>query len=142
MRQALTAARCISFARDSRGEYKVLRFRCDTRRSPYRMDGIIGIFHCGDSSISEAGDDHGVRMLRNLQACIAEFWTPLGGQCLVEEHRAMLAKVVCLASDGCPPERKMLFLAVQSICPHTHRCGTSRFRTRCSDCNAEALEVR
>ena len=119
VRQALTAARCISFATDSRGEYKVLRFRCDTRRSPYCMDGIIGVFHCGYSSISEAEDDHGVRMLRNLQACIAEFWTPMGGQCMVEEQRAMLANVRCLASDGCAVERKMLFLAFRSICPNT-----------------------
>ena len=116
IRQALTAARSITFAMDSRGEHKVLRFRCDTDHPPYRMDGVIGVYHCGFSDMSAAEDDHGMRMLRNLQACIAEFWTPLGGQCMVDEQIAMLAKVRCLTSDGCAVERKMLFLCCQTIC--------------------------
>ena len=95
-RQALTAATCISLAVDSRGKYKVLRFRCDTEHRPYFSDGVMGVFRCGYDSLQDAADDHGNRMRRNLQGCITRFWTPL------------LAKVRCLASDGGSSERKFI----------------------------------
>ena len=77
-RQALAAATSITLAVDSRGKYKVARFRCDSRHRPYFVDGILGVFHCGYESLEDAERDHGARMQRNLQQCITRFWTPLG----------------------------------------------------------------
>ena len=108
-RQALTAAACISLAVDSRGKYKVLRFRCDTEHRPYFSDGVMGVFRCGYDSLQDAADDHANRMQRNLQGCITRFWTPLGTETHMDaEEQAMLAKVRCLASDGGSSERKFI----------------------------------
>ena len=108
-RQALTAATCISLAVDSRGKYKVLRFRCDTEHRPYFSDGVMGVFRCGYDSLQDAVDDHGDRMRRNLQGCITRFWTLVGTQTHMHaEEQAMLAKVRCLASDGGSSERKFI----------------------------------
>ena len=116
-RQALTAATSISLAVDSRASYKVLRFRCDTEAKPFRRDGILGVFHCGYDTLEDADEDHGVRMLRNLRACIAKFWTPLGGHADSAAEADMLRKVKCIASDGGASERKLMFMTFRSICP-------------------------
>ena len=116
-RQALTAATSISIAVDSRGKYKVARFRCDSHQHPYYIDGILGTFHCGYKSLEDAEVDHGERMQRNLQRCIARFWTPLGGARLVDQEKEMLKKVRCLASDGGASERKLMFRLARGLCP-------------------------
>ena len=66
-RQALTAATSISLAADSRGKYKVLRYRCDSVSHPHVVDGLVGVFLCGYESLQDADSDHGDRMQRNLQ---------------------------------------------------------------------------
>ena len=118
-RQALAAATSITLAVDSRGKYKVARFRCDSRHRPYFVDGILGVFHCGYESLEDAERDHGARMQRNLQQCITRFWTPLGegGAHLADQEAEMLSKVRCLSSDGGPSERKLMFRLVRTICP-------------------------
>ena len=116
-RQALTAATSISLAVDSRASYNVLRIRCDTEAKPFRRDGILGVFHCGYDTLEDADEDHGVRMLRNLRACIAKFWTPLGGHADSAAEADMLRKVKCIASDGGASERKLVFMTFRSICP-------------------------
>ena len=63
----MTAATSISLAADSRGKYKVLRYRCDSASRPYVVDGVIGVFLCGYESLQDAESDHGDRMQRNLQ---------------------------------------------------------------------------
>ena len=118
----MTATKCISLAVDSRGKYKVLRFRCDTEHRPYFSDGVMGVFLCGYDSLQDAADDHANRMQRNLQGCSTRFWTPFGTETHMDaEEQAMLnqllATVRCLASDGGPTERKLMYNLVRSICP-------------------------
>ena len=51
-RQALTAATSISLAADSRGKYKVIRYRCDSASRPYVVDGVLAILMpYGDSYV-------------------------------------------------------------------------------------------
>ena len=116
-RQALTAATSISLAVDSRGKYKVARFRCDSPHHPYYLDGILGTFHCGYESLQDADADHGERMQKNLQRCITRFWTPLGGGRLDRQENAMLKNMRCLSSDGGASERKLMFRVVRTLCP-------------------------
>ena len=117
-RQAVTAATSISLAVDSRGKYKVARFRCDSQHHPYYLDGILGAFHCGYESLEDADADHGVRMQQNLQRCITRFWTPLGGGGhMADEEKQMLKKIRCLSSDGAASERKLMFRVVRTLCP-------------------------
>ena len=118
-RQALTAATSISLATDSRGKYKVLRYRCDSPCHPYIADGIIGVFHCGYEKLEDADADHGDRLQQNMRRCIRRFWTPLEtGILMTIQQKDMLDKVRCLASDGGASERKLMFMLVSSICPN------------------------
>ena len=75
------------------------------------------MFLCGYDTLDDLDEDHGVRMLRNTRACIARFWTPLGGEADSVAEADMLRKVRCLASDGAKNERKFMLMLFRSICP-------------------------
>ncbi len=119
LRIHLRAATSISIALDSRGRFKVLRFRCDMPGAPYVFNGVFGALRLKVTSLEEECEDHGDQAVQKLQAFLRRFCTDLEHGVDEELFSHVCSRVRALSSDGAAAERKALFLAAGVLFPET-----------------------
>jgi len=139
IRKALSQATSISLALDEAKYRKIIRFRADlpsaqrsgslwrhAGASGFCFSGVLGILDCSKKHASDFENDHAVTAVKQLDAFLTEFCTPLGRgdrgrpQLLAcdEELRAhLLNTVTSIAAAGASKERRAAFLVARDLFP-------------------------
>ena len=140
-RKQLSQATSISLAMDESKYRKIIRFRADlptrlTTRSHWResnlgasgfcVTGVLGILDCSKKHASDFEEDHAVTAVKLLGDFLTKFCTPLGRGRRQAEPLAcdeglkdhVLRTVTSVSADGCPAERRAVFLAAREMFPN------------------------
>ena len=105
---------------DESRRQKLVRFRCDLPRPPWRVRGVLGSYCVDPSDIPESEEDYARFSARRMDAFLLRFCTPLASKrqpsapdLLLKEHIIGHTKV--LSADGAASERRSLFLAAREL---------------------------
>ena len=147
IRAVLREATVITLALDASKYRKVVRFRCDRPgasgaeagtsgaeagsgwapckyigASGFCQSGIMGILDCTREHTADFEADHAVMAVKQLDAFLTKFCTPLGkkGEPLapgegLKQH--ILTRVACISADGASSERRAILLAGRELFP-------------------------
>jgi len=115
-REALYSATSCTLSLDGSAGRKVVLFRCDLPQSPWFKDGCLGILdENAFQSDEEFTEDHATRAACKLDELLARFCTPWGKE-LDHDLKDHISQIVHLvAADGCPAERRAMYLAGHRI---------------------------
>ena len=123
LRKQLGEAQFISLSMDDRQYQKIIRFRCDAPSKPFVCKGILGVMSLEKSAVGDFEEDHALVGVRQLDAFVNKFCTPLSpaGRPLatdiaLKEHIRKTTRV--FAADGASKERRALLLATQELFPN------------------------
>ena len=138
IRTVLSKATFISLAMDESKYRKIIRFRADlpclkssslwrsAGASGFSVSGVLGILDCSKKHASDFEDDHALTAVKQLDAFLTKFCTPLGRgrrdpqplACDLDLKAHLLKTVTTIAADGASKERRALFLAVREMFPN------------------------
>jgi hypothetical protein len=138
IRTVLFKATFISLAMDESKYRKVIRFRADlpclkssslwrsAGASGFSVSGVLGILDCSKKHASDFEDDHAVSAVKQLDAFLTKFCTPLGRglrspqplACDLDLKTHLLKTVTTISADGASKERRAVFLAAREMFPN------------------------
>ena len=123
LRKQLREAQFISISMDDRQYQKIIRFRCDAPSEPFVCKGILGVMSLEKSAVGDFEEDHALVGVRQLDAFLNKFCTPLGPpsrplatDIALKEHIRKRTRV--FAADGASSARRALLLAAQELFPY------------------------
>ena len=145
VRRVLWQATSISLSLDESKYSKIVRFRADlpsassARLGPgsqwrhvgasgFSQSGVLGVLDCSKKHATDFEDDHAVTAVKQLDAFLTAFCTPLGRvrgrrgpqplACDEGLKAHVLKTVLCLSADGASKERRAVFLAARDLFPN------------------------
>ena len=140
IRNALRQATSISLSLDESKYRKIIRFRADlpsrqkessgslwrhVGASGFCVSGVLGLLDCSKKRPEDFEEDHAVTALKQMDDFLTRFCTPLGRvrgrrapqplACDEELKKHIREKVISISADGCPKERRGIFLVAREF---------------------------